>query len=128
VRIAFSCSVQGDAFRPTEAERRTGIQFSEKNEPGEIGKLGRHKGQPIPFGSGTIESETTGDAMNGSLSKFLDILKHCVFQWRELGAEVALLNIDVFYDEQCNLEISEENIAVLSELGLSLALSCYRDK
>ncbi len=127
MRIIFSCPVQGDAFRPTDAERQSGIRFSEKNEVGEIGKSGRYRGKPQPYGFGSLETEIGDNDLDVALTRFLEQVQRGLPIWRSLGADSVLLQIDVFYDQQCNLELSESVIAALHTLRLPVAVSCYHE-
>lgn len=59
VKITASIDFWGRRFQPVKAEQQTGILFSQKNEVGEIGKVGRYKDQPIPYGSASFEAPST---------------------------------------------------------------------
>jgi len=128
MRICFSCPVQGEAFRPTEAEEQSGIRFSEKNEIGDVGKSGRYRGKPQPYGFGSLETEITDSDLEVPLKRFLEQVQQGLPVWRSLGADSIHLQIDVFYEHQCNLELSESLISALHALRLSVALSCYHEE
>lgn len=127
MRIIVSCPVQGEAFRPSEAERQSGIRFSEKSEVGELGKSGRYPGQPQPYGYGSLGIEIRGNDLEEPLQRFLDQVRRGAPFWQTLGAESLIVQIDVFYDHQCNLEFSESIIAALHDLRVPVAISCYRE-
>ncbi|MEI7728661.1 MAG: hypothetical protein WCO56_03785 [Verrucomicrobiota bacterium] len=125
MKIIFTCALQGDNFRPTEAEKELGIVFVEKNEAGEHGRCGRYIGKPQPFGFGAFECETDNESLEIRALGFLNRVHQCLPVWKKFGAEIVTLRIDVIYDEQCNFEISESIIAQLHELQLPVAISCY---
>jgi hypothetical protein len=127
MKMIFSCPVQGDTFRPTEAERQSGIRFSEKNEIGELGKSGRYQGRPQPYGFGSFEAEIDHDDMDAPLVRFLEQVQHGLPIWRSLGANRVILQIDIFYDQQCNFELSEGVIAALHKTRLPVTISCYQE-
>ena len=127
MRICISCSIQGETFRPTEAEQKTGIRFSVKNEVGEVGKVGRFRGKPQPYGFGSLEVEIADNNLEEPLKGFLEQVQQGLPVWRSHEADTIHLQIDVFYDRQCNLEFSESLIATLHALQLPLALSCYQE-
>jgi hypothetical protein len=46
IDIYAHCSLYGEEFSPTLAERESGVRFERKNEPGELGTIGRYRGKP----------------------------------------------------------------------------------
>ena len=58
-RTQISFVASGESFRPSTVD----APFSECEDPGDIGKLGRYRGVPLPSGSATFsvpESEEQG--------------------------------------------------------------------
>lgn len=126
MKIVLSCSVHGEAFRPSEAEDAWGRTFDEKGEVGEAGVKGLYKGKPQPFGYGVIEVVIHGNCLSEALLTFLDRVKEGLTIWRQMGADDIDMRADVYYRDQCNLEITEATIAALSEIQLGISFSCYQ--
>ncbi len=54
IRIRANILFHGDSFFPSRVEKELNISFINKKEPGEIGKLGKYKGVPLPYGSADL--------------------------------------------------------------------------
>ena len=46
----------GKQFSPKAAEEKTGLELSCKVEPGQIGKYGRYKNKPTPYGAASLRT------------------------------------------------------------------------
>jgi len=119
--------LRGKVFSPAEAERVTGIRFTVKNEPGDIGTTGRYRGHPTPYGAAQIDFEDegmTGDMISPE-SRILDLLERHITAFRNAGAEEIILHLDVtFRTRQCNLEQSPALLARLAALNIYVTISC----
>jgi len=127
VRYTATLRVFGETFSPILAERRTGISFTSRNEPGEIATVGRHKGQPLPYGSGELIYANTGPEPSVSLSQLLDAATILIPACRDASATSSVLHLDVAFEEQCNIEMSAEFLGRVAALGLPLTISCFED-
>src|SRR6267378_8340070 len=96
-RLKAVCNIWGVRFSPSAAERSTGLTFSDRNEPFEIGTRGRYANRPTPYGAATLDPESTGGA-SSNLDALLDIVESQVPTLRVLGAEEIVLHCDVFHD------------------------------
>ena len=128
LEIEGYCRLWGETFSPKIAERKTGIRFDRKNEPGENGTIGRYKGRPIPYGSAEIDFKNDGDSADlfSPGARILDILKDHLPSFQAAGVKEAVLNVNVFYKEQCNIEQSPELLRRLAGLGVALNISCQQ--
>ncbi len=128
LKVEGYCRMQGDSFSPSAIEAKTRIIFDRKNEPGEIGKIGRYKGNPIPYGNAEIVFSETGSSADlfSSEASILNSLEEHLASFRASGVEEISLNVNVFYEEQCNLELSPELLKRLYELGVALNISCQQ--
>ena len=128
VEIEGYCRLWGPDLSPIAVEEKTGINFDRKNEPGEIGKMGRYKGDIIPFGNAEIDFSETGTSADllSPDAPILDTLeKHRSFFLTAGATEITLI-INVFYQEQCNLEQSHKLLKRLAELDVDLLISCQQ--
>jgi hypothetical protein len=123
-RHILRCELQGDHFSPRLAEAKTGLTLVRKNEPGDIGTLGRHKGKPRPYGAASLEApddwtwDHKWDWLLMTLSTHIETLRQC-------GADDLVLDLGYFYDGQCNLEFSPLRLGQVAALGIPFAISCY---
>jgi hypothetical protein len=117
--------VTGEHFTPRVAEQK-GVIFSEKNEHGDIGRTGKFKNKPIPYGSGKIEIDISTTENNflpedlGRLGKpgLIELLHNC-------GAEDVALYVNIGYTECCNFELTPTLLMNLAKIGIPVGVSCY---
>ena len=127
VRLYPSCWMWGETFSPRAVERRTGIVFDAKDEPGEIARSGRYRDQPNPFGGATIKFEDDRSSCDPVSMQSLMFLAENIPVFREAGATTIVIHCDVDYRDQCNLEMSPEFLAAVASLGVPFTISCYED-
>jgi len=107
-----------------EAERRTGLSLTQKQEPGQIGTRGRYKGEPLPYGAASLEAseamlwQERWSLLLGQLAEHIETFRAC-------GAEDVHLSHGYFYEGQCNLEFSPEALRQVADLGIPFCISCY---
>jgi hypothetical protein len=117
----------GEKFSPGKAESSAKINFSLKNEPLELGRRGRYRDQPLPYGSGELIDADSDTTMSGSRSHFLDALMLLVPACRAAGATSLSVHCDVAYDNQCNFELNRQFISHLAAIDVDLTFSCFAD-
>ena len=128
VKLSASCVLSGDSFSPRLAEQRTGLRFTETNEPGEIGIRGRYKGQPRPYGMAILEAPFDNVTRPKSIMPeewIVDTITLCIAELRACGASSIYLNLVVAWKDQCNLGFGSTFLSKLGQLNIDLALSCY---
>ncbi len=125
VKIGVTLRASGPEFSPEEAERHSGIRFSKKNEPGDLGRIGRFQGQPLPYGSGELNGPESGMDLKIPNRSFFESIERLARACLAAGATSVLLHLDVAYTEQCNLELSNEFVSALARTGVAITMSCY---
>jgi hypothetical protein len=119
-RTQISFVAGGDTFRPSTID----APFSEAEDPGAIGKLGRYRGVPVPAGSATFsvpESEKDGIRYLHALAfPLMPIL-------RAAGATDFFIHITYHYDKQCALGFDSEELQMLAEFGCTVSIDCWKD-
>eukprot|EP01035_Chromulina_nebulosa_P065399 gene65399-89457_t len=117
VRTQVTFMATGEHFRPSKVP----AQFSAAHDPGVIGKLGRYRGLPVPYGSADF------DAPEEEPEKITWIY-HRVFPFlramREAGAESFTLHITYTYDAQCALGFSREELKMVLDLDCEFHVDC----
>jgi hypothetical protein len=120
-------SLCGTIFSPAQTERETGLVFSMKNEPGEIGERGRYRGKPYPFGHAILKAPDGSEAPTG-LDRLLDLALVHVNELKKIDFLEGVVHVDYAYNQQCNLEFKPETLAKLARLGFALTITCYQDE
>ena len=126
ILLKAECSIYGENFSPAAVEKATGLKFAVKNEPNEMGSVGRYANKPIPYGASTLESDVKIE-QGSTLDALLDLLEQHASTFRKYGAEDIVLHCDVFHDGQCNFEFSPKQVARIAKAGVALTVSCYED-
>ena len=123
VKIHVTLLAQGDAFSPTMAEQLSGIAFDNKNEHGELGKKGRYRDVPTPFGAARKQwaDQDPGDPTVAFLEEFSALVDAS----RLATATTMRLHLDVAYLDQCNMELGVEFVNALSRANMGLTITCY---
>lgn len=111
--------VDGPTFSPSRAEQQCAISFNQKSEPGDIGRMGKYKNRPVPYGSGIFEFPLDSSAEPFKNSTFIDEL-------RRLGASNVTIYINVEHGTQCNFELASQMLIALGRLDLPVGFSCYK--
>jgi hypothetical protein len=124
LKILASCSVAGEKFSPTAFTKISSVKLVRTNEPGDIGNKGRYRRKPKPYGSASIEisNKTKG------WSHLLTVMESCIDALRETGAEDITLSIGLFYDGQCNFELSKKDLKRIAALNIEMSISCYSNE
>ena len=128
LEIEGYCRLWEENFSPKKATGKTGIHFDRQNEPGETGQTGRYKGTPVPYGNAEIDFADVGSSADllSPDAPILDMLEKHLSSFRTVGVTEAVLNVTVFYKNQCNLEQSHEFLKRLAGLGVALTISCQQ--
>ncbi|HOX45004.1 MAG TPA: hypothetical protein PK668_15500 [Myxococcota bacterium] len=127
VRVSIGFRASGPKFSPKNVERHTGIRFSKKNEPGDIGTIGRYRDHPLPYGSCELNGPETGVDLQVPDPSFFESIEGAARECLMAGATSMLLHLDVAYTDQCNLELSKDFVSALARAGVSITMSCYED-
>lgn len=112
---------QGDRFTPS----LVAADFTDAHDPGVVGKRGRYRGVPVPYGVARV------DAPKGEKEKIAYLHRKLVPLLSELrvaGAEVFDLRITYQYQDQCALGFSKEEMKMIAELDCVLAIDCWEEE
>jgi hypothetical protein len=113
--------MSGDFFDPHELENNSSLVFRQKSKKGEIGKIGRYKDKPVPEGSSVLLLENDVNP----LKELIFLISENYSLIKSYHVEEMSISIEIGYSDQCNWEISQEEITKLTELKLGLSISCY---
>lgn len=125
IKLTASIQFRGEVFRPGQAEQLTGLLFTEKNEVGDSAKKGRYKNQPTPYGAASFDVPNE--------IAWSDRVLWLARQWtgkidlaRQCGAEDIHFWVGYFYDDQCNCNLSVEEIKAINVLSIPYLFSVYQ--
>ena len=121
------CLIYGKTFSPKAVEEEISVTFKVKNEPNEIGTVGKYIGNPTPYGSATLQASDETIRSNGALKDFLVLLEEKASIFVKHGATDICLDLVVFHDGQCNIEFSVDEIYRISELKIPVTMSIFND-
>jgi hypothetical protein len=128
IKTTLVLCASGSTFSPAAAEERAGVSFSRKNEHGDLGVIGRYKGQAIPYGSADLFDMENGTDLAAPRAQFFDAIERAVPECEAAGATSIVLHINVAFSGQCNIEMSPGFIASVARLGIPLTLTCFEDE
>ena len=121
LRTQVSFVATGECFMPSKVP----AQFSSAHDPGVIGKTGRYRGVPVPYGSATFsapEEEKEKIAyIHARAFPFISAM-------RDAGAERLWLSIGYAYDSQCALSFSKEELRMILDLDGDFLIDCWQEK
>lgn len=126
IRIESSIEISGKKFKPSLLSPEITSLFYSYHNFGEIGKKGRYKNQPIPFGSAVVKAPDNIEEwlkVKWLIRNIKDKLKLI----REAGGNDISLRVAIYHDGQCNGEISTNSINDLASLGIPIMFSVYED-
>lgn len=125
-KIDPSILFKGASFSPALAEKITGLLLENKIEVGEMLKEGKDLGKISEFGQATLLAPQ--DILEEEkLLWLLTALESKLDTFYELGAEETRIYVGYFYEDQCNITLTKEEIKILAKLDIDLWVSCYED-
>jgi hypothetical protein len=125
VKIRASCVVVGPEFSPQRFSKISLVKPVDAGEPGALGKVGRYRGKPTPYGHATIEVSDRAETDWSRFDDLLTVLEGCIHALRETGAEDITLMCSLFHDGQCNFAFSPDQLRRIAGLEVELTISCY---
>jgi len=125
IEVTGYFAAMGPLFSPGQVEAATGVRFTTKNEPGELGARGRYRGKAIPYGRADISGNASGAALVSPDSELLKQALAIIEPCRIAGATSFVLHLDVKYWNQCNLEFSPSFLSAIAALGADVTITCY---
>jgi hypothetical protein len=119
-RWRISMEIQGDYFRPSLLS----IPFSDQHDTGAIGKFGKYRGLPTPYGAASYI--VPHELLRPNLFKHLaDVFEHRLDDLRKAGATSWHVSIARYYWAQCNEDYSAEDLEMLRKLKCGFTYSAY---
>ena len=128
VKIRASFSASGEKFSPAIFSKINSFKLVDANEPGNIGRRGRYRGKPEPYGSARIEVSDKAEDDWSSFDNLLTVMENCIDDLREAGAEDISLYVSLFHDGQCNFAFSNDQLKRMVALNVDLPVSCYSNE
>lgn len=119
--IEPECILSGDSFDPSDLIRilpELGIE--KRIASGEIGTRGRYKGQPSPYGLGTIRTPDS-IPVKERIKWLTAIISQHIETFRANGATDIEFNIH-WSGLQGNMEFSAEELKGIADLGIPLTM------
>ena len=117
----ISFHIMGEQFRPSQMT----FAFTEAQDPGEEGVLGRYRGTPIPYGWAIIRVPSNipnQDRIEYLHAAVLPLLPELA----QAGATDWTLDIGRYYSTQCNEELTADQLTLIAQLRCSLTYSAYQ--
>jgi hypothetical protein len=117
VRTQVTFSAIGERFMPS----KVAAKFSEAHDPGVIGRIGRYRGIPVPYGSADF---LVPDEVPEKIAHIYERVFPYLSSMREAGAEDFRLHITYHYKAQCALGFSNEELKMIVALDCVFAIDC----
>jgi len=117
-RLSFRA--RGDRYKPSQI----GFAFASQHDVGDPATRGRYKGAVYPYGASEIR---VPDSVPRSeiVSFLVESVKPLLPAMTKAGADDFYVSAAYYFETQCNLEFSPDELAKLASLGCTFALSCY---
>ena len=121
----WALNLSGESFIPSELSKKLEIPFYSFNDVGDIGKRGRFKNLPIPFGHAIIKAPD-----NLSHNEKTDFLLNILESEHELIKSFGVTEIELdhayFYESQVNLGYEPKFLRRIGQLNIPFSISCYQ--
>jgi hypothetical protein len=114
----FYCALQGKEFDPTPFLAHSEFRISEHYFRGDIGTKGRFKNTPLETGYVCLI------AKEGDFDDFIKTLYSVKHLLIENKAETKELHLFLAYTNQCNWQFELNTLTMITNLGLTLTISC----
>ncbi|MBX7223647.1 MAG: hypothetical protein K1Y36_27280 [Blastocatellia bacterium] len=120
LQIDFACVLQGEKFDPKPFLSWKQIEIIEVNYFGDMGKTGRYKNKPYDFGYIRFTNQKM------ELHEFIRVVTNRKTKSLIKNADRKVLHVFIQFSNQCNWEISPEEMSKISTLGFTLTISCEK--
>lgn len=117
VRTQASFSATGERFTPSKVP----TLFSDDHDPGAVGKSGRYRDIPVPFGSASFHAPTEVQSKIGWIYDRVMPIRDAM---RAAGAESFTFSLTYTYDSQCSLSLSPAELKMISALNCAFHIDC----
>ena len=116
----ISFHVIGDDYSP----KKVNFKFHEENEPDEIAQIGRFKGRKYGYGSSLYTVPNEIERLN-VFQHLADTFEPMIKELKMAGAESWHIHIVRLYFNQCNEELSKDELVQIARLNCPLTYSAY---
>jgi hypothetical protein len=120
MREQITFCAHGENFMPS----KVAVPFSASHDPGAIGKVGRYKDLPTPYGSADFEAPEEETQKIAYLHRL--VLPH-LMAMRKAGAEDFLLHI-TYHGDSGAIGFSKEEMKLIAELECDVPIDCVIDE
>lgn len=117
-KLDFYCVLQGEVFDPTFLLSNPSFNVQDYHRKGDIAKLGRYKGTSYNFGYIRFSSK------KDDLNNFLQTLDTSDIMDFFSSASSRELHLFLQYTDQCNWELSHNELKSMATLGMVLTIAC----
>lgn len=118
LRTQITFSASGESFSPS----KLCAPFSNAHDPGEIGRYGRYRGVPVPYGSASFDAPEDHPEKIAYLHSVVVPLLPAL---REAGADHFSLQISYHCDSE-SIGFSKEEIRMLAAFECDIPINCFR--
>ncbi len=112
--------LRGSEFYPSNAPKVEGIIFKKWRDPGGSNVKSEYD---VIDGAAWIEIEEDGSYYQKT-NKALDLIENNLVIYNSHGVSDITISINIYYVDQCNLEIDSEMLNRISLSGASMTISC----
>ena len=128
-QLRMALIVVGATFDPGKLPKVAAWVLASSNKPGDLGRVGRYRAKPLPYGSATLTPVTpsSADVDEPEVLQFLAEVPRHLESIRNAGAEDIHFDIAVTYRDQCNFEISPSALLLLGQSTLPVSVSCLSE-
>ncbi len=120
LRTQVTFSAGGERFTPSKVS----APFTDAHDPGEIGKAGRYRGLPTPYGSAHLDAPQEEKEKLAYLHRIVVPLLPLL---REAGADDFCLRITYHCDSGA-IGFSKEEIRMIAEMDCDVPIDCLIDE
>jgi hypothetical protein len=112
------CALWGNRFIPSQLRVSGQIEIADANDPGDIGTLGRYRGEPTPYGSCNVRCTIRGRKKIGYLATHL---RRNLARYRRHGATSIVYWI-LWRGIQGNMELTVQELRKLADMKVAVAM------
>ena len=117
---SITFEVSGERFFPS----RLSIPFTRQHDPGGVGKFGRYRGMPVPYGAATYQVPDSVPRLS-VFQHLVSVFEAELDRLVEAGATDWHISVARYYWGQCNEEYSLEELGLIARLKCGFIYSAY---
>jgi hypothetical protein len=113
---------KGKGFVPTALSEGINLPIETLVSTGELGKVGRYKGKPVPYGIGLLKINPTADMIN----KYSELLLQNKAKLKKYNVEEIIFDVDANSTGLKKISISSNLLKKLSSLNARIQFNNYQ--